>query len=263
MSLSLRKKIVLSTCAAVLLAGTSQLSLNFIESRKSLESHIAEQVAIASKTFSASVRYWLQSKEAALLSVPVDETSGLQGALVQAKVAGGFENVFFARADGSQINADQVSLPADNNDPRRWKWYQQALLTPSEVYISTPSVAAATGQFVLSLGRTLQHNGQALGVVGADVGMGEILDQLKQIELRATAWRSSSTSRAPCLATRTAPTWTRRSRPSIRRWIRRRSPAWLPTVARGICSTATASACTPRRSAMPIRCWSWCWTTPC
>ncbi|MBA1279028.1 methyl-accepting chemotaxis protein [Stutzerimonas stutzeri] len=183
MSLSLRKKIVLSTCAAVLLAGASQLSLNFIESRKSLESHIAEQVAIASKTFGASVRYWLQSKEAALQSVPVDETSGLHGALVQAKVAGGFENVFFARADGSQINANQVSLPADNNDPRRWKWYQQALLTPSKVYISTPSVAAATGQFVLSLGRTLQLNGQALGVLGADVGMGEILDQLKQIEL--------------------------------------------------------------------------------
>ncbi len=183
MSLSLRKKIVLSTCAAVLLAGASQLWLNFRESRNNLENHIAEQVAIASKTFSASVRYWLQSKEAALLSVPAEETSGLHDALVQAKVAGGFENVFFARADGSQINADRVSLPADNNDPRRWKWYQQALLVPGGVYISTPSVAAATGQFVLSLGRTLQRNGQTLGVLGADVGMGEILNQLKQIEL--------------------------------------------------------------------------------
>ncbi|WP_028238238.1 methyl-accepting chemotaxis protein [Stutzerimonas azotifigens] len=184
MSLSLRKKIVLSTCAAVLLAGASEVGLNFIESRENLERHITEQVTIASKTFGASVRYWLHSKEAALLSVPAAEDAGvLQGALVQAKVAGGFENVFLARADGSQVNADRVSLPADNNDPRRWKWYQQAQLTPGAVYLSTPSVAAATGQFVLSLGRTLQQDGRTLGVLGADVGMGEILDQLKHIEL--------------------------------------------------------------------------------
>jgi methyl-accepting chemotaxis protein len=184
MKWSLRKKIALSASAAVLLVGTSLTGMNYWNSQKSLESHIAEQVSNASTTFSANVRYWLQSKEMVLHAVQANGSAAdMLSTLSQAKVSGGFDNVFFARADGSQTNANKVTLPPDNNDPRKWKWYQQALLTPNKVYISTPTIAAATGSHVLSLGRALQQNGETLGVLGADVSMVEILDQLKQIKL--------------------------------------------------------------------------------
>lgn len=184
MKWSLRKKIALSSSTAVLLVGASLTGMNFWNSQKSLEIHIAEQVSNASRTFSANVRYWLQSKEVVLQAVKAtDDPSAMLSILNQAKISGGFDNVFFARADGSQVNANGVTLPPDNNDPRKWKWYQQALVAPNKVYISTPTIAAATGSHVLSLGRSLQQSGNALGVVGADVSMTEILEQLKQIKL--------------------------------------------------------------------------------
>ena len=184
MKLTLGKKLALSASAALLLVGVSLTTTHYVESKNTLEASIARQVSNTGKVFAANVSYWLTSKQLAMASVTATgNATDLPLQLEQAKVAGGFDNVFLARPDGSQINANHVSLPADNNDPRRWKWYQQALAAPGEVYFSTPSIAAATQSFVLSLGKVLSYNGETLGVLGADVSMNEILGQLKQIQL--------------------------------------------------------------------------------
>ncbi len=184
MKLTLGKKLALSASVALLLVGCSLTALHYVESRDNIETGIAQQVSNTGKVFAANVNYWLTSKQMAMASVVAgasDDT--LLAQLQQAKVSGGFDNVFLARPDGTQINANGSSLPPDNNDPRKWKWYQQALLAPNDVYFSTPSVAAATQSFVLSLGKVLTRNGATLGVLGADVSMSEILGQLKQIKL--------------------------------------------------------------------------------
>ncbi|EIK97108.1 N-acetylglucosamine regulated methyl-accepting chemotaxis protein [Pseudomonas sp. M47T1] len=184
MKLTLGKKLALSASVALLLVGCSLTALHYLESRDNIETGIAQQVSNTGKVFAANVSYWLASKQMAMASVVAgtrDET--LLAQIQQAKVSGGFDNVFLARPDGSQINANGASLPPDNNDPRKWKWYQQALLAPNDVYFSTPSIAAATQSYVLSLGKVLSRNGTTLGVLGADVSMNEILGQLKQIKL--------------------------------------------------------------------------------
>lgn len=184
MKLTLGKKLALCTSAALLVVGSVLTLTHYFESRDSLETGIAHQVSNTGKVFAANISYWLTSKQMALASVtPTGNAADLAYQIQQAKVAGGFDNVFLARADGTQINANGVSLPADNNDPRRWKWYQQALVKPTEVYFSTPSIAAATKSFVLSLGKVLSADGTTLGVLGADVSMSEILSELKQIKL--------------------------------------------------------------------------------
>ena len=184
MKLTLGKKLALSASAALLLVGVSLTATHYVESDTTLEASIARQVGNTGKVFAANVSYWLTSKQLAMAAVTATgNPADLPLQIQQAKVAGGFDNVFLARPDGTQINANGASLPPDNNDPRRWKWYQQALATPGEVYFSTPSVAAATQSFVLSLGKVLAYNGTTLGVLGADVSMSEILSQLKQIQL--------------------------------------------------------------------------------
>jgi methyl-accepting chemotaxis protein len=184
MKLTLGKKLALSASAALLLVGVSLTATHYVESDTTLEASIARQVGNTGKVFAANVSYWLTSKQLAMAAVTATgNPADLPLQIQQAKVSGGFDNVFLARPDGTQINANGASLPPDNNDPRRWKWYQQALATPGEVYFSTPSVAAATQSFVLSLGKVLAYNGTTLGVLGADVSMSEILSQLKQIQL--------------------------------------------------------------------------------
>jgi len=184
MKITLGKKLALSASVALFVVGTALTVTNYIESKNSLEASIADQVSNTGKVFASNIRYWLASKQLAMESVSATgNPADLLIQINQAKIAGDFNNVFLARADGSQINADNVALPADDNDPRKWKWYQQALAQPGQVYFSTPTVAAATKSFVLSLGKVLTHNGNTVGVLGADVSMSEILSQLKQIKL--------------------------------------------------------------------------------
>lgn len=184
MKLTLGKKLALSASVALFVVGSVLTLTHYLESKNSLEAGIADQVSNTGKVFAANISYWLASKQLAMESVnPTDNPADLTIQIKQAKVAGGFDNVFLGRPDGSQINANSVTLPPDDNDPRRWKWYQQALTQPGQVYFSTPTVAAATKSFVLSLGKVLIQNGSTLGVLGADVSMSEILSQLKQIKL--------------------------------------------------------------------------------
>ncbi|MCV5342624.1 hypothetical protein OFC87_37425, partial [Escherichia coli] len=84
---------------------------------------------------------------------------------------GAFDNVFLAYPDGSQDNANGVILPPGNNDPRKWGWYTNAIANPSKVFMDNPTVAAATGANVVSLGKALQLHGQTT-VLGADVEIG-------------------------------------------------------------------------------------------
>ena len=184
MKLTLGKKLAISASLALLLVGASLSVTHYLESKDNLEAGIAQQVSNTGNVFAANVSYWLTSKQLAMASlVATANPADLPTQIQQVKVAGGFDNVFLARPDGSQINANGATLPPDNNDPRRWKWYQQALTLPNDVYFSTPSVAAATQSFVLSLGRLVSQNGATVGVLGADVSMSEILSQLKQIKL--------------------------------------------------------------------------------
>lgn len=162
----------------------------------------------------------------------------------QAKTSGGFDNMFLARPDGSQINVNGAILPPDNNDPRKWKWYQQALVTPNEVYFSTLSVAAATLSYVLSLGKVLNRDGATLGVLGADVSINEILEQLKQIKLPGNGSALFVDHDGIILGHNDKNAWTSRWTAYIRHSSAANCSRWRPAVARSSCSMTQANVCT-------------------
>ncbi|MDT3723089.1 methyl-accepting chemotaxis protein [Pseudomonas oryzihabitans] len=182
--LSLQKKLSLSATAAVLVVGIGLTTINFLNTRAALEASTVEQLKTVSFVFNGGVRQWLDGKAAALGALaPETQEANLPASLNQVKLSGGFDNVFYARGDGSQVNANGVQLPPDNNDPRKWLWYQQALQNPGQVFFSIPTVAAATKQNVLSLGWALQSGGKTTAILGADVSIRDILEQLKRVQL--------------------------------------------------------------------------------
>jgi len=183
-SLSLKQKLSLSASMAVLIVGIGLTAINFYSARDELEASTVNQLKTVSFVFNGGVRQWLESKAAALSAIAASTPDeNLPASLNQAKVSGAFDNVFYARSDGSQVNANGVQLPPDNNDPRKWLWYQKALQTPDKVFFSIPTVAAATKQNVLSLGWAVQSGGVAKAVLGADVSIRDILDQLKRVQI--------------------------------------------------------------------------------
>ena len=183
-ALSLKQKLSLSATAAVLVVGVGLTAINFFNTRTALEASTVEQLKTVSFVFNGGVRQWLDGKAAALRALAADtQDAQLPAALNQVKNSGAFDNVFYARGDGSQVNADGVQLPPGNNDPRQWLWYQQAQRNPGKVFFSIPTVAAATRQNVLSLGWALESAGKTTAILGADVSISDILDQLKRAQL--------------------------------------------------------------------------------
>ncbi|BCG19862.1 methyl-accepting chemotaxis protein [Vibrio alginolyticus] len=157
--------------------------LSFRDSLNRLDVEVAQRLESTSASYNQYVKDWLLSKERALTSLSSDsEKRSLVTHLKQVRDSGAFDNVFLAYPDGSQDNANGVVLPPGNNDPRKWGWYTNAIANPSKVFMDNPTVAAATGANVVSLGKALQLHGQTV-VLGADVEIGDILNSLNQVIL--------------------------------------------------------------------------------
>ena len=184
-SMSLKNKLSFAASVAILLVGVILTTETYLTSKSKLEENLSSQVSDIGNTFAASVNYWFNSKASAITAYNPNQKDDehVVHALQQVEHSGEFDNVFFARTDGSQLNANDVVLPPDNNDPRKWDWYQKASANPTSVYISHPTIAAATGQFVLSMGKAVQLNGQTIAIIGVDVTITELLNQLGKVKL--------------------------------------------------------------------------------
>lgn len=85
-------------------------------------------------------------------------------------------------------------LPPGNDDPRLWGWYTNAVANPSKVFMDNPTVAAATGANVVSLGTAMQLHSQQV-VLGADVEITDILNSLEQVILPGEGYMFIATNK--------------------------------------------------------------------
>ena len=182
-SLSLNKKFALFTGVTLTLSCLLIVFISMLLSLNSMEKAVNERVLSATDAYNQYVTDWLETKESILKSIEQVKTQDeAYSALKQMKQGGAFDNVFIAFKDGSQINADRVTLPEGNNDPRVWGWYKHAKLQPGDIYMANPSVAAATGKTVVSLGVVTTFLGEQV-VLGADIEMTDILNNLNRLKL--------------------------------------------------------------------------------
>ncbi len=180
-NMSLKNKLALSASFAIILGGILVTAVSFWSSQQRLDVEIAERLKGSSASYNQYVADWIKSKGIILSSLSNDiAPDTLEKHLKQMAVSGEFDNVFAAFPDGSQKNANGVVLPPGNDDPRKWGWYINAKAEPSKVFMDNPTVAAATGANVVSLGNLHQLQGQSV-VIGADVGINDILHSMDQV----------------------------------------------------------------------------------
>ncbi|WBA16997.1 MULTISPECIES: methyl-accepting chemotaxis protein [Salinivibrio] len=181
--LSLKHKLALSASVAIIIGGLLVEALSFRASLARLDTEVAQRLESTTASYNQYVSDWVASKERAMTSLTSEaDENNMVTHLKQVRDAGGFDNVFLAYPDGSQDNANGVVLPPGNDDPRKWGWYINAKADPSSVFMDNPTVAAATGANVVSLGKALQFNGDTL-VLGADVEIGDIIEGLEKVIL--------------------------------------------------------------------------------
>lgn len=186
--LSLKHKLAVSAGLAIIIGGFLVEALSFRASLSRLDTEVAQRLESTTASYNQYVSDWVASKERAMTSLTREADPGnMVTHLKQVRDSGGFDNVFLAYPDGSQDNANGVVLPPGNDDPRKWGWYTNAKASPSNVFMDNPTVAAATGANVVSLGKALQFNGQTL-VLGADVEIGDIIEGLEKVILPGSGY---------------------------------------------------------------------------
>lgn len=181
--LSLKNKLAISASAAIILGGVLVEALSFNASLDRLDIEVEQRLESTTASYNQYVADWLLSKERALKSLTSEaDKEAIVVHLKQVRDSAKFDNVFLAYPDGSQANANAVVLPPGNDDPRKWGWYTNAVANPSKVFMDNPTVAAATGANVVSLGKALDLHGQQV-VLGADVEITDILNSMEKVIL--------------------------------------------------------------------------------
>ncbi|MGR5176564.1 methyl-accepting chemotaxis protein [Vibrio mediterranei] len=193
--LSLKNKLAISASIAIILGGILVESLSFRASLQRLDIEVAQRLEGTSASYNQYVSDWIASKERALTSLSQEsKKDGLVTHLKQVRDSASFDNVFLAFPDGSQKNANGVVLPAGNDDPRQWGWYINAKANPNKVFMDNPTVAAATGANVVSLGKAMQLHGEQV-VLGADVEITDILNSLEKVILPGEGYMFIATNK--------------------------------------------------------------------
>ncbi|WP_211315202.1 methyl-accepting chemotaxis protein [Photobacterium lipolyticum] len=182
-NMTLRQKLALSASAAIIIGALVVTVLSFFSSLGRLDDDINERLKSAASAYNYYVADWMDAKGAALSAMPATiARKTLPQHLHQVRDSAGFDNVFLAFPDGTQENANKVILPAGNDDPREWGWYQHAITLNGTVTVENPTVAAATGASVVSMAKAITIFGQQ-AVLGADVEMSSIIKQLDDVLL--------------------------------------------------------------------------------
>ena len=157
--------------------------LSFRASLQRLDIEVTQRLESSTASYNQYVADWIESKERALTSITPDANMDfIVSNLKQVKNSAGLDNVFLAFPDGSQKNANGVVLPPGNDDPRKWGWYINAMKVPDRVFMDNPTVAAATGANVVSLGGVVTLGGGKV-VLGADVEITDIISGLNKVIL--------------------------------------------------------------------------------
>jgi methyl-accepting chemotaxis protein len=182
MTFNLKQKLTATACLAVFIGASVAGTTGFIDSKNRIENETLNQIENSATAYNKYLTEWLYNKEMALSSLPSDAPRLLVGSVLPViKQSGNFENVFLAYQDGSQKNANKVDLPEGNNDPREWGWYKNAI-NNEKMFMDNPTIAAATGEQVVSLGKAIKLHGETI-VMGADIKLTSIIENLKNINL--------------------------------------------------------------------------------
>ena len=77
---------------------------------------------------------------------------------------------------------DSFEDPTDDFDPSGRPWFVGAMDTPSEAVWTDPYVFFTSGQLGITASRAIIRDGEAVGVVGADIELGELSVLLAQLD---------------------------------------------------------------------------------
>ena len=185
-NLKLKHKILLSFIAAITVTVAALSTISFHNMKTQLYQGSTELVSGQSKIEADRIADWIGSRQLILAAAGRQLDQALLPSLQQAQEAGQFALSYFGSRDGVMFDADP-SIDRTGYDPRSRPWYQQ-VLQENKAIVTTPYEDATGLGTVVTLAAPVQVNGRLTGVIGADVAITSLVDDINAIRLPAEGY---------------------------------------------------------------------------
>ncbi|MCE7554331.1 methyl-accepting chemotaxis protein [Aliivibrio fischeri] len=165
---------VIITASALTWLASNQL---FEQTRNGVYSR-AESVTSAATT---GISNWITLKaEIAHAFNDYSQEEDIVSFLQISRKAGGFDDIFFGTPQGEMFRSHPERNRADY-DPRQRPWYQEAQRENKQI-ITSSYQDAITQSLLVTIAEPVYQNGQFLGVVGADVLIDQLIDDVISLD---------------------------------------------------------------------------------
>ena len=177
---TLRGQILLASVACLVVGLLAVTLANYVTARRRALDDLAQQSQALVQSHAQSIEEWVAAK-GGIVKAALDVVQDPEPArsLLMLQHAGQFQTVYFGYADKHYIFAEPRNLPPDY-DPTARPWYTLAAQAGKSV-VTPPYVSASDGQLVVTFAEPVLGGGALKAVAAADVGMGEVVSNVKSI----------------------------------------------------------------------------------
>ena len=181
MKLSLKQKLILSSLIAVILMASVLTWLSASQLAQQTQHGVYSRAETLANAAAAGISDWISiRKDIATAFNDYTEETQLVPFLKQARNAGGFDDMFFGTPQGEMYRSHPERNRADY-DPRVRPWYIEAKNSGKQI-ITTAYKDAITHALLVSIAEPVRRNGQFVGVVGADVLIDQLIDDVINLD---------------------------------------------------------------------------------
>src|SRR5689334_21809765 len=171
-------KILLAAALVVAVAFACFILFNDYRQRETLRNSTEASMQELGSLTTSNIQTWLESRMQLLQSMAQQITAdgnapaGLKRIIELPAYTGNFQLSYFGGADGVMFSVPAGNRTADY-DPRARGWYKAAN-SAQQTIVTEPYIAASSGKLVITVATPVQHQGQMIGVAGADIDLSSV-----------------------------------------------------------------------------------------
>ncbi|MFM5033603.1 MULTISPECIES: methyl-accepting chemotaxis protein [Aeromonas] len=190
MTLSLRGKLLATSLGVVLLMAALLGIVAFHTLKTRTLDAIQSEAVNYGHAHSVAIGNWMADRKHAVDALAAVIADNPQATLVphllQTRTTGGFGLTYFGSAQGAMTRHDP-SLNTANYDPRVRPWYQSASKA-GKLIVTPPYVSVTMQQMVVTLAEPVSHQGQVIGVAGADLSLDALIDEVLAMKVQGEGY---------------------------------------------------------------------------
>ncbi|MEC6909801.1 methyl-accepting chemotaxis protein [Photobacterium piscicola] len=182
MQFSLKQKLIIASVSAVIIMATALTWLAAKQLDNETHASTSERAHSIASTATIGIADWMNIRRAITQSFDkyYDQPNSVMF-LEQARKSGGFDDIYFGAVDGAMERSHPERNRADY-DPRTRPWYRDAQTAGKQI-ITTAYKDAITNALLVTIAQPLQAKGQMVGVVGADVLIEQLINDVISLDV--------------------------------------------------------------------------------